>query len=582
MACRAVTSASQPGPPIPRGIKSIAIVGNVDLPQCRFYRIDQKLEQLEIAGYSVKLYDCRHQLGDFIREIYEFEVVIFYRVPASPRVIKAIENANEFGLLTFYEIDDLIFDGFQYPTSYESYGGQITRDEYIGLCLGVPLFAQAMSMCAYGIASTTPLAQEMSKYVTTGRVFTHRNAFGSKHDAYRTFRRRTHSSDRVIIFYGSGTKAHKEDFEELVVPALAEIVRRYRSRISIVIVGYVTITEQLRSIRENITLFDAIWNVEDYWKLLSEVDINIAVLKPSLMADCKSEIKWLEAAMFAIPSVVSRTATHAEVIDDGVSGLLCGTQAEWITAIDRLVCDASFRQGMGLAAQRAVRSAYTLEKMANGLRAIFSSLNQEMAAAKPTVVVVNVFYPPQAFGGATRVVHDNVRHFTRNYADTFNVEVFTSIEAISGFYETRSYVEDKVRVTGVITPHVPEIDKRPNDQRMGEIFGKYLDTVAPALVHFHCIQRLTASVVEAARERGIPYIITVHDGWWISDEQFIVDERGRYNLYDYNLQNNTIGPGHENSCLRMMALRDALFDACRVLAVSEPSRRSTKPAAFRM
>jgi glycosyltransferase involved in cell wall biosynthesis/cytochrome c-type biogenesis protein CcmH/NrfG len=569
-ACRAVTSPPQPGPPIPRRIKSIAMVGNLDLPQCRFYRIDQKLEQLDIAGYSVKLYDFRHQLGDFIREIYQFEVVIFYRVPASPKVIKTMENANELGLLTFYEIDDLIFDGFEYPTSYESYGGQITRKEYIGLCLGVPLFAHAMSMCTYGIASTTPLAQEMSRHVTTGRVFTHRNAFGSTHEALSIVSPRPRGTDNVTIFYGSGTKAHKEDFEELVVPALVEMVRRYRSQISIVIVGYVTITEQLRSIRENITLFDAIWNVEEYWKLLSEADINIAVLKPSLMADCKSEIKWLEAAMFAVPSVASRTATYAEVIEHGVSGLLCETQEDWITAIDRLVCDAGFRQEMGLAAQRAVRSVYTLDKMASRLRAIFNSLHQEMAVGKPTVVVVNVFYPPQAFGGATRVVHDNVRHFTRNYADVFNVEVFTSIEAISGFYETRSYVEDRVRITGVITPHAPDIDKRASDQRMGEIFGEYLDTVTPALVHFHCIQRLTASVVEAARERGIPYLITVHDGWWISDEQFIVDETGRYNLYDYHDKDKAMRPGRENSYLRMTALQDVLFNAYRVLAVSEP------------
>jgi glycosyltransferase involved in cell wall biosynthesis/Flp pilus assembly protein TadD len=570
-ACRVVTARSPSGSPIARRINSVAIVGNEDLPQCRFYRIDQKIEQLNIAGYFVKLYDYRHQLDDFIEEIYRFQAVIFYRLPASPKVIKAIENANELGLFTFYEIDDLIFDRSEYPTSYESYGGQISRDEYIGLCLGVPLFSHAMSLCAYGIGSTPTLTQQMSRHVTTRRAFTHRNAFGSKHEAYRTFRRRTNcGDDGITIFYGSGTKAHKEDFEELVVPALAEMVQRYGSRISIVIVGYVTISKQLRSIRDNITLFDTIWNVDDYWKVLSGADINIAVLKPSLMADCKSEIKWLEAAMFAIPSVVSRTATYAEVMENGVSGFLCGTQAEWVTALEQLVCNAELREEMGLAAQRRAHRVYALDTMANRLGAIFNSVHPGNVVTKPTVVIVNVFYPPQAFGGATRVVKDNVRHFIENYADVFNVEVFTSIQAVSGFYETRSYMHNGVRVTGVITPHIPDIDNRANDQRMREIFGKYLDTVSPELVHFHCIQRLTASVVEAAHERGIPYLITVHDGWWISDEQFIVDETGRYNLYDYTRQNEMMRTGRENTYLRMMALRQALFNAHRVLAVSEP------------
>jgi glycosyltransferase involved in cell wall biosynthesis/tetratricopeptide (TPR) repeat protein len=562
-ACRVITPRSNFGPPLPRRIKSVAIIGNEELPQCRLYRIEQKIEQLRFAGYSVKLYDYNHRTEEFIREVYQFQAAIFYRVPGLPRVISAIAKANELGLHTFYDIDDLIFDNSEYPDSFESYGGQITRDEYIGLCLGFPLFAHAMSMCAYGIASTTPLAQEMAKYVTTGHVYTHRNAFGTKHEAYRAFRRRARDRDGVTIFYGSGTKAHKEDFEEFVVPALVETVRRYGNQVSIVIVGYVTVTAQLRSIRENITLFDPIWNVDDYWQVLSEADINLAVLKPSLMADCKSEIKWLEAAMFAIPSIVSRTATYAEVIEDGVSGLLCTTQADWVAAIDRLVCDADLRQEMGLAAQRTVHKLYSLDVMATRLCSIFNNCQQAVATNKPTVVIVNVFYPPQAFGGATRVVYDNVRHFAKEYANDFTVEVFTSIEAAAGPYETRSYIQDGVRVTGVITPQEPDIDKRAKDQRMRAIFGEYLDSIDPALVHFHCIQRLATSVVEAASERGIPYLITAHDGWWISDQQFIVDETGNRKLYDYDRRRQVMRTGTQ-STLPLRLKQGGLLCSCYV------------------
>jgi glycosyl transferase family 1 len=267
------------------------------------------------------------------------------------------------------------------------------------------------------------------------------------------------------------------------------MVRRYGSRLSVVIVGYVTVSEQLRSIRENITLLDPIWNVDDYRQLLSETDINIAVLKPSFMADCKSEIKWLEAAMFAIPSAVSRTATYAEVIENGIAGFLCSTSADWVAALDRLVRNPDLRRDMGLAAQRKVRSLYSLGTMASNLRSIFDACPTRVVVTKPTVVVVNVFYPPQSFGGATLVVHDNVKHIVTKYSDDFTIEVFTSIEAAEDAYQTHSYVHDGVRVTSVTTPHVPDCDQRPRDQRMAEIFGEFLDSVNPALVHFHCIQR---------------------------------------------------------------------------------------------
>jgi hypothetical protein len=111
---------------------------------------------------------------------------------------------------------------------------------------------------------------------------------------------------------------------------------------------------------------------------------------------------------------------------------------------------------MGLAAQRTVHKFYALDLMANRLGSIFNSCHRDLTTAEPTVVIVNVFYPPQAIGGATRVVYDNVRHFAKNYADDFNVEVFTSIEAVAGSYQTHSYTQDGVRVTGVITPHDPD------------------------------------------------------------------------------------------------------------------------------
>ncbi len=84
-------------------------------------------------------------------------------------------------------------------------------------------------------------------------------------------------------------------------------------------------TDRLRSIEDHLLLIEPNWDVNVYWAVLSQVDIDIAVLKPSPMADCKSEIKWLEAAMFAVPSVVSDT------------GFLCRTPADWTATLGRLV-----------------------------------------------------------------------------------------------------------------------------------------------------------------------------------------------------------------------------------------------------
>jgi glycosyltransferase involved in cell wall biosynthesis len=62
---------------------------------------------------------------------------------------------------------------------------------------------------------------------------------------------------------------------------------------------------------------------------------------------------------------------------------------------------------------------------------------------------------------------------------------------------------------------------------MGESFAEVLASWQPDLVHFHSVQRLTGSAVEACAAAGIPYLVTAHDAWWVSDYQFLIDEQDR-------------------------------------------------------
>ena len=41
------------------------------------------------------------------------------------------------------------------------------------------------------------------------------------------------------------------------------------------------------------------------------------------------------------------------------------------------------------------------------------------------------------------------------------------------------------------------------------------------LVHCHCIQELGIGPLTVARDLGIPYVVTLHDGWWLSPRQFL-------------------------------------------------------------
>ena len=564
-------------------IRSVAIVGNLDIPQCYFYRIEQKVEHLEAAGYTAAVYNFHDQLHQFLSDIYKYQTVIFYRVPSTVPVLAAIRKATELGLVTFYDIDDLLFYEDSDADTYESYLGQITREDYVGIKLDVPVYRHVISLCDYALAPTSALAGEMAKIVKSGQAFVHRNAFGRQHERLGMIPPAARTDKRVTIFYGSGTKRHKADFRDLVEPALVEIVKRYGALVHIVLAGdavtleagriwYVNPTipaEELEAIGQNITVIDPIWDVEKYWSILQQCDINLAVLKNNLITDCKSEIKWMEAAMFGIPSVVSGSATHREVIEHGVTGLICDTPEEWVAALDLLVRDEVLRRRIGDAARQRVHDAYNIPRMSENLATIFAQTAPVAPSPpKPTIVIVNTFYPPQAVGEATRIVHDNVRHLTQAFPDDFQIEVFTT-----GWgkldYEITCDVCDGVRVTAIHLPLSPEIAQADQDERIEELFAAYLDRVDPALVHFHGIQRLTASVVSAALARGIPYLITCHDGWWISSLPFIVNEADEEVLYDYSDPLAASARWGAAAYARMMRLQGLLSGARKILAVSD-------------
>jgi glycosyltransferase involved in cell wall biosynthesis len=557
-------------PTFARKIRSVAIVGVEDLPQCKFYRIDQKVEHLTASDYVVETFDCHRDIDDYLKRLSRFDATIFYRVPAFPAIIDAIAKTAEFGIATFYEVDDLIFDAAYFPPSFASYADQITQEQYAALACGVPLYEHAMRLCQYGIASTPSLQSQMSERVRSGKVFLHRNALGNAHEEAMRVTTLRKESSVCTIFYGSGTKAHKEDFRTLIEPALIEIILKHHDCVRVIVIGYLKISEALREVAENIIVLEPIWNIEEYYSLLSQADINIAVLEPSLIADCKSEIKWLEAAVFGIPSVLSDNATHREVIEHGRTGFLCRTAAEFATSIDLLVREPELRKAIGDAARTEARTKYSVASQAKNIRAIFQSVSNFNPPRK-RVLIVNVFYPPQAIGGATRVVYDNVTELRKQFDDRFEITVLCSLEGGQIPYNVDHYCYEGVRVFTITAPSEADIDRKASDVKMGEAFSECLDMIEPDVIHFHCIQRLTASVVEVVRRRKIPYFITAHDGWWISPNQFLVGADDEIELYDFRMENVFGSSKNRRSrdLTRMTMLRRPLTGAAKIFAVSK-------------
>lgn len=552
---------------------SVLIFGTADLAQCLHYRINQKMEHLQQAGYRVDFIPQSKPAKFMAKAIY-YDIAIFYRVPALPEILEAMLYARQLGMTTFYEIDDLIFDPAYFPDHFDSYGGLLKPQEYANLIVDVPLLEQAMALCDYGIASTPSLQKIIAPRVISGQCFLHRNGFGQLHEqiaqSHPDTTRQTKTT--VDIFYGSGTKAHNEDFDQFAAPAIAAVMQQHRE-VRLVIAGYLTLPNLLLPFEDRIICIPPIWDLSSYWTtIVAQADINIAVLKPGLMSDCKSEIKWLEAAMLGVPSLVSATATYREILTDGHTAMLAENEQQWQDKLFQLVRDVELRHSIGQHAWELCWQHYCIATQATNIDHIITQSQGAKPAlpAKPLLLIVNVYFPPQTIGGATRVVRDNVDYFIDHYRDRFDLMVLTASEGEKKPYRLSSYDYRGIRVTKVSIPKRKRGNWQAYDERMETVFTKFLEYFQPQLIHFHCVQLLTASVVSATRKLGIPYYITAHDAWWLSDYQFLVDDAGKlridYSAIDMFKHGDKLAA---DAFIRRQQLKTELDGALSVLSVSE-------------
>lgn len=188
------------------------------------------------------------------------------------------------------------------------------------------------------------------------------------------------------------------------------------------------------------------------------------------------------------------------------------------------------------------------------------------------IALVNVFFPPQSIGGATRVVSDNLDVMLETHAEELDLVAFTTNAAHVKAHSLDAYSYRGIRVYRAGALWRPNMDWSPRDPAMARLFADFLDFERPDLVHFHCVQRLTGSIVDVTRRRGTPYVVTAHDAWWISDFQFLVDPAGRVYPRGHADGNEPThlpeGINPEQSIERRSWLRNLLNGAAAVLPVS--------------
>lgn len=335
------------------GTADILFVNGCELEHPFRYRVLHQKEQLEKVGYSCHwVYIKQINRLNVENMVKNHKVIIIYRCPFQNAVSKLMNYASKYRRKVLFDIDDLVIDTVY--TNTIPYVQKLSNRQKRKYDSNVLKMKKTMLM-TYGVITTTQQLQiELLKF--SNNVFINRNTASEKMvelSEKRLKLKENNISGLIRIGYFSGSITHNADIE-LIAEAVQYIMEKHRN-VMLCVVGELNLPEKFKRFEERIVRYPFV-----DWKKLPEyiasVDINICPLENTIFNAAKSEIKWIEAALVKVPTVASRIGAFEEVIDDGVTGVLCSSIEEWKNKLDDLISSEQLRKKIANKAYDKVHS----------------------------------------------------------------------------------------------------------------------------------------------------------------------------------------------------------------------------------
>jgi glycosyltransferase involved in cell wall biosynthesis len=164
---------------------------------------------------------------------------------------------------------------------------------------------------------------------------------------------------RIHVGYFSGTPTHNKDFA-IVADALAKLFVREK-RLVLRLVGFLRPAELLRRFPDRIE-HHGLQDFLNLQRLIGATEFNLVPLQDNSFTNCKSELKYFEAAITGTISLASPTHVFRSAICDGQNGYLVNS-TDWEERIGAALEARPDYRGIAEASARHAEAHYSGDVM---------------------------------------------------------------------------------------------------------------------------------------------------------------------------------------------------------------------------
>lgn len=336
----------------------------------RAYNMVQALAgHADIAAEYFFLDECNSLLA-FASKI---DILVLCRVRYSHRVNELICHVKSRGGSVIFDCDDLVFnDSFahfiadtlnqdlEHPGVWDHWYAYTGR-------LGATL-----RLCDRAIVTNEFLARKLREYhpVATSIVPNFLNFEQMQvSSAIREEKVASgfKSNAALHIGYFSGTPSHEKDYA--VAEGAIERIMRAHPEVHLLVVGYLADRVFYKQFGDRVQVF-GLHDFVNLQRVMSLVEINIVPLQQNEFTNCKSELKYFEAAVVGTLTLATPIFSYAGAIADGQNGWLAKSY-EWDEKLEQAI---SARRDYPEHAELAARQSLSRYSPAGQVPAIASAL----------------------------------------------------------------------------------------------------------------------------------------------------------------------------------------------------------------
>jgi glycosyltransferase involved in cell wall biosynthesis len=335
----------------------------------RAYNMVQALNRYGDTDDVSATYFCSDDAGlldDFLAAAH---VIVFCRSKYSELTSRILALARRSGIRVLFDVDDLIFDTRYTHLVTQALSQDMSSEEAWDVWFAyTSRIGALMRMCDGAITTNRLLAERVEDFaqiparIVPNFLNDEQLRVSAKIRARKAFVPRDPGS--LSLGYFSGTPTHTRDYH-VIAGTLTELLDRY-PKVRLTIVGFAPsegIPERQRKRMQVVPLQDFV----SLQELIGRVDLNLVPLQDNIFTNCKSELKYFEAAVVCTATMASPTYTYRAAINDGVNGFLVNAQ-EWRTRLTALAESPESLPAIAARAYDAVRKDYFPASHVAGIR----------------------------------------------------------------------------------------------------------------------------------------------------------------------------------------------------------------------